>query len=344
MPLDPVTEANGRRANDRPNHRIGFPVVVWDGLGTIVLANQAAGDVAGLPVASLVGTRPSDHISPPDASLHTMEDLNSGRLEGYQAQRSFANVAGGRVVGRVTTRSIRLEGRRLGVGVFLPDAELDRIGVNPYEPRPELVPIALGVAHGSWTIRDCAHVSALLGGTDSEYVGTSIIDLVNEEDVDAIARARADLPQCPQSLPRIRFTTTAGQEVELCMLLGAFDPTRGSRMFGLVGKIEACFARSSDRVQDLELRLQRIADEVQAAGLLGAVGRTPWSRQNGQLDQLTNRQWEILQRLLRGERVATIAAKLFISRSTVRNHLSTAFRMFDVHSQAELLEVLRAES
>jgi two-component system nitrate/nitrite response regulator NarL len=61
------------------------------------------------------------------------------------------------------------------------------------------------------------------------------------------------------------------------------------------------------------------------------------------MKHLTSRQWEVLSRLLRGERVPTIAAGLFISQSTVRNHLAGIFERFGVHSQPELLAVLAAK-
>jgi DNA-binding NarL/FixJ family response regulator len=47
-----------------------------------------------------------------------------------------------------------------------------------------------------------------------------------------------------------------------------------------------------------------------------------------------------LSRLLHGERVPTIASELFVSQSTVRNHLSGIFERFGVHSQPELLKML----
>ena len=46
---------------------------------------------------------------------------------------------------------------------------------------------------------------------------------------------------------------------------------------------------------------------------------------------------EVLRRLTRGERVAGIARDLFVSQSTVRNHLSAIYRRLGVHSQSELL-------
>jgi DNA-binding NarL/FixJ family response regulator len=61
------------------------------------------------------------------------------------------------------------------------------------------------------------------------------------------------------------------------------------------------------------------------------------------LRDLTSRQWEIITRLLRGERVPTIASHMYLSQSTVRNHLASIFRKVGVHSQPELLEYLRAK-
>ncbi len=59
---------------------------------------------------------------------------------------------------------------------------------------------------------------------------------------------------------------------------------------------------------------------------------------------LRSRQGEILVGLLRGERVPAIARELFISPHTVRNHLSTIFAMFGVHSEPELIAPLRRRS
>jgi len=59
------------------------------------------------------------------------------------------------------------------------------------------------------------------------------------------------------------------------------------------------------------------------------------------LGELPVRQREVLVRLVRGERVRQIAREMYLSESTVRNHLVAIYRKADVHSQQELLSRLR---
>jgi DNA-binding NarL/FixJ family response regulator len=63
-----------------------------------------------------------------------------------------------------------------------------------------------------------------------------------------------------------------------------------------------------------------------------------------ELGDLTTRQREIVERLLEGHRVNAIARDLYISPSTIRNHLSAVFRRLGVASQWELIERLRTSS
>jgi DNA-binding CsgD family transcriptional regulator len=98
---------------------------------------------------------------------------------------------------------------------------------------------------------------------------------------------------------------------------------------------------SSDRVAELEARLRRIAAELKAAGVMDDIDTLPAATDYPQLDELSGRQREILIRLLNAQRVSVIAAELYLSPSTVRNHLMIIFSKFGVHSQVELLAVLR---
>lgn len=97
-----------------------------------------------------------------------------------------------------------------------------------------------------------------------------------------------------------------------------------------------------ERASRLEAHLWRIGVELKAAGItdVPVMGDLCWS--DPVIRELSARQVEILRRLVRGERVPSIAQDLYLSQSTVRNHLVAIYRKLGVHSQAELLARLRS--
>jgi DNA-binding CsgD family transcriptional regulator/PAS domain-containing protein len=95
------------------------------------------------------------------------------------------------------------------------------------------------------------------------------------------------------------------------------------------------------RAADLEEHLRRIGEEVRRAGVTSWLDALPSVDEVPELALLTSREREVLLRLFTGERVRYIAEALFLSESTVRNHLTAVFRKFDVRSQAALLARLR---
>jgi DNA-binding CsgD family transcriptional regulator len=72
---------------------------------------------------------------------------------------------------------------------------------------------------------------------------------------------------------------------------------------------------------------------------LAAAWASGWNGVAARMD-LSERQRYILTRLLRGERAPAIAKTLYLSPSTVRNHLSAIYRKFGVKSHAELIDAL----
>jgi DNA-binding CsgD family transcriptional regulator len=97
----------------------------------------------------------------------------------------------------------------------------------------------------------------------------------------------------------------------------------------------------SARAEELERRLRRIAAEVRAADLLEDATHQSDLLAIAGLPELSERQREIVDRLLHGERVPTIARAMYVSQTTIRNHLSAVFKKLGVHSQAELIAVIR---
>lgn len=88
-----------------------------------------------------------------------------------------------------------------------------------------------------------------------------------------------------------------------------------------------------------------LAESVQSEAMLGKL---PWSWRQGSREMeccqaikeaagLSEREYEVFQRLLRGKNVPAIAEELFISQNTVRSHVKRIYRLLDVHSRAELI-------
>ena len=96
---------------------------------------------------------------------------------------------------------------------------------------------------------------------------------------------------------------------------------------------------SADRrhARHLEQALVHIADHLRDVGVVDFDDRPVTS-----LDGLSPREHEVFDLLLVGHRVSTIADELCVSKHTVRNHLKSIFKKTGVHSQAELIQLVRS--
>lgn len=56
---------------------------------------------------------------------------------------------------------------------------------------------------------------------------------------------------------------------------------------------------------------------------------------------LSNREWEIVDRLIAGDSPADVAHALFLTEATVRSHLKHMYAKLDVHSRDELIDAAR---
>lgn len=320
-----------------------FPLFVWDSHGTVVLANQAAADLAGGSLDDLIGTPVTDHVCPVEAVERAISDLAAGTFDAYRAARSLKTGHGDPIPVCATVRAIEVDGQRTGVAVAVPHAQMSRLGRYPGRGAIDLVPIALGRADREWRIEVISsEVEELIGRRPEDCIGRSLLDMAHPEDAADMRAKMSEAARTPFAFPLIRFDTKDGSWRPVCVLVAPM--TVGGEVeinFALVGRITEHFPQPLDRVKELELRLRRIGAEVRAAGLLESMDMVRALDEHPQLGELSSRQWEILDRLLRGERVPTIAKELFISQSTVRNHVSAIFERFGVHSQPELLALLR---
>jgi PAS domain-containing protein/DNA-binding CsgD family transcriptional regulator len=317
-----------------------FPLITWDKDGVIRLANNAAAQMLGSPLDEIVGQALVDVAGPVEDIERTIADLNHGRFVGVHSHRSVHVEDGEDRLVYATSRAIKVDGLLGGVTAFVPASDIGGLGRDPRRTWLDLVPVAVGGTDSDWVIVTVSReIEDLIDRTSTDVKGRSLLELVDPADVDQLRGSGAAQHE-PRSLPGIRFLLPSGDEVEVCVLLAPLtEPAPGVR-FALVGRIESYLPQQRDRVAELELRLRRIGAEVRAAGLIESASSSAF-QDHPEIDGLSTRQWEILSRLLEGARVSTIATELLISQSTVRNHLSTIFQRFGVHSQAELIGKFR---
>jgi DNA-binding CsgD family transcriptional regulator len=193
------------------------------------------------------------------------------------------------------------------------------------------------VGHDGRVSETSADADELLGW-DPDHRGTSLQESVHPEDAPllmlALGRSAADRRTVTLRL-RVGGKTGSWTPVRCDVSpLGDSNPPR----YAVAIRSSRPDDSPGDRASRLEGHLWRIAMEVQAAGIgdLRELGDA-WSWTDPALTRLSERQADILRRIVRGERVPAIARELFISQSTVRNHLVAIYRRLGVHSQAELV-------
>jgi len=192
---------------------------------------------------------------------------------------------------------------------------------------------------------------ALFGASRAEMVGRPVLDFVIDE---AATRARWELMAAGEldgyqitgrgyrRLDGSKFTVdtsvnSVGEGGSRRCAVGVLTPW-SSFAFTDVGR-----APVVGRVWELERVLQHIAQQIAATGVLEGSWTASTATRVPALSGLTSRELEIVRRLLVGDRVPMIAQQLFLSESTVRNHLTSVYRKLGVRSQQQLLSLLRAE-
>lgn len=309
--------------------------------GEILLANPAAAELLGRPVDRIIGSRALDLVEPGFKFELAAKSLEVGAVDAYRARR--------RLRGReddvlyLWVRAIDVDDRRLALAVAALGRDLAGLGgANWGSPFGAVVAVAIGVIDQKWKILSVStDIKQITGLGAPEVRGQSLLDLLAPD----VARRVLDLEQAgptkPITLHPVELREPSDLAPDFCLLVAEPQPPEGRRLFALVGWPRHDPSAHTTRERELEARLRRIGAEVRAAGLIELLDDYPGIEPSGLGEELTTRQLEIVELLLRGVRVPTIARTLFISPSTVRNHLSRIYRHFGVHSQADLLEELR---
>jgi len=191
------------------------------------------------------------------------------------------------------------------------------------------IAIRLAVVDRHFVVQACTPALASALGVDPDTVaGQSLLARVHPEDREALQASieRTHTTGSEQVADTIRFRGAGGVWREDRVTVARVRNVEGTESFALIIDGSTAAAPSLD---------ERLKQADAARKRTGRVGPGRMS-----IDELSPREREVLTMVLDGYRVSTIARALYLSPSTVRNHLSAIFRKFGVRSQAELVEEL----
>jgi DNA-binding CsgD family transcriptional regulator len=284
--------------------------------------------------------RTLDYVADPESAQRSMSLLAAGVLDSYTRMSVYK-----RPDGTVDDFEVRFTAysnespRRTAVAMVLAPTTPESLE-QPAAPGDLTV---LGTADSHWMIdRITSDVTQLLGSPAEDLLGRFMFDVVHPEDVASLLLLAAHAGERSGTCGRLRLRTVRGEwilcRIVLQLLAGGGPPAFAFALSALTPNQVPDPARA----RELEEHLRRIAREVAASGVAAWSTTMPTSIEMPELSRLTTREYEIVVRLSSGERVPAIARALFLSESTVRNHLTSVYRKFGVHSQHDLIARLHS--
>ena len=313
-----------------------IPMVLADLPARVILAaSEPACDLIAISRDQLVGRHIADvtHESDWPNLDEALDDLTRGVVDSYQATRRYLRPNGDSFSVVEWTRRVWSEGHMYALNLVRECGDIDLLA-----PTDLAIPsqrLGLLVTDHDWRIeRTSPDAADLLGVPLGRLRGTGFLGLLAPTDVPEFlsAASRAGRRQAAFTVEvRTSGGSTASAIRTLVLALCSHEPAR----LGIVlGEAE----RTTDpRDGGLHHAVAATVHDERAAGVLRALERLESAR-GGSV--LTARQWEMVARVARGESVSAIADAIFLSPSTVRNHLSVVYRKLGIHSKAELLALL----
>ena len=305
------------------------PLVAFD-LGTLAIigANDAAYGFLDKTPRSLEGTPANDVVSPVDrgAAAAAAELLASGAVEGYRGVRHFPMADGTDAATQIWVRLVNADGYRFGLVGIEPEAAPAALSL--FDPS---YPMAIITTDHDWVVEHVSSdIAEILDCASEVYKGSSLLGMLQPADTQKFMLAIGQMA-----------SETSGATLRLHLRAGH---DRWQEVYGVLAamcrhappRLGLAFTAAKGLGEEVPMRCHR---EITVRGGDMIDGMVPLEGSSPS-ESLSTRQWEILMRLVRGERVRHIAAGMYLSPSTVRNHLTAIYRKFGVHSQAELLAKL----
>jgi PAS domain S-box-containing protein len=333
------------KSSDVPLAAVDLPA------GRFLAVNPALASAVGSTASALTGASSLDWLSPDDrhAARLGYQALADGELTGYQAIRRLANPEDPDRVFSVWVSTVEVDGARVGLASVIPSASRDNQfrALPPASRVPEPGNMVLGTVDGSWRIdRISQDVTPLLGLTPEQCTGQPVLGVIHPSDAPAFLAAVEHARRGERAARLVlRVSGRHRDWTEVTVVLATISPGDPPALaFALIRNDDAADPPGdSSREMRLETHMLRIADELHAAGMIPRLQQLPALTEEPKLGKLTSREWAVLTRLLEGQRVAAIAADLYVSPSTVRNHLSSIYAKLGVHSQVDLIRLVRRD-
>ncbi len=298
----------------------------------IVAVSQAARDLFAADGEDLIGLNLESLTA--DAPTDALDLLVAGRLNGYELTRQVRLNDGSVVPLQTWVRTIGEDvPPRHALYVFVTERRaVESLG----SPLSEDFNALIGTLDVSLRIdRVRSDVDTISAGAPPELVGQSIFEIVHPDDLAGLMWALAQSTSTGKGVALHVHINRATGKKQLCQMLLLPTAPFPSFAFSLV---------SAERVEtSLESDFEAPFG-VRGTDVFGA-SRDLASLSEAQvpgISELSSRELDVLTRLLAGHRVPAIAGALFISQSTVRNHLSSIFKKLRVDSQQELINLLIA--
>ena len=316
----------------------------------LLTLSRSAAALLGAPLDDLIGMSVLELTEQPEATRDALETMARGSIDAYEARRQLRRSDGSTSDVRLWVRDLGAQGHSgMALMLLIPDPgtlgeeELARIA-------PALPEVTVGTVDESGAFdRLSPEVQDLLGYASVDLDGELLLDSVHPDDVgrfrSAASRSLAD--RCGVGVTVRLANQTQGWE-DVRMVLSPSDDEASRRLgFSITDDIRTLEpstgapGRESTPMPELERGLARIANEIQALRVAVGVADLPAGEALPELADLSSRQWEVVTRLLDGQRPPAIAKAMYVSQSTIRNHLTAVFRKLGVHSQQELIDRLR---
>lgn len=305
----------------------------------LVVASPSAGatlgrcDLDGIDVLSLVRF---DEIT-----SSVMGVMRSGAIDAYEARRVFTRPDGSDHVIHLWVRGLAAHGfghRALVVFKTVEEAEPE---VTPNSVMSHVgVPRAVAVVAGDERGRVDhigGEIERLLAVPGDSFRAEPLYSWMHPSDAEVFRGAmRRSHAEGAAQVATVRLRTGDGGWAPFRVIVKVGDVALGSRL-------GVAFLPLDEDDRDDDSGVDALVGEIRALDLVDAMTYLPAAAElPALLEDLTERELEIVARLLRGDRAPTIARAIYLAPSTVRNHLTSVFRKLGVHSQQELIACFRS--